>query len=58
EQLNIGLDTKSLIFQNLHGAFTEVELRFMNDTGYLVNTKTNARPIVAHGNGPIKVGCF
>ncbi|TGZ56002.1 hypothetical protein CRM22_010250 [Opisthorchis felineus] len=54
EQLNIGLDTKSLIFQNLHGAFTEVELRFMNDTGYLVNTKTNARPIVAHGNGPIK----
>ncbi|KER26570.1 hypothetical protein T265_06214 [Opisthorchis viverrini] len=54
EQLNIGLDTKSAVFQNLHGAFTEVELQFANDTGYLVNTKTNTRPIVAHGNGPIK----
>ncbi|TGZ56001.1 hypothetical protein CRM22_010249 [Opisthorchis felineus] len=53
-ELNIGLDTRSSIFQNLNGALQEVELHFTNDTGYLVNTKTGTRPIVAHGNGPIK----
>ncbi|KAF7256670.1 Procollagen-lysine, partial [Paragonimus skrjabini miyazakii] len=54
KELNIGLDKSSVIFQNLNGVFADIELRFSDTTGYLYNTKTNTKPIVAHGNGPIK----
>lgn len=33
----------------------EVRIDYNDDTGYLVNTKTGSQPVIAHGNGPIKV---
>ena len=32
----------------------DVRIDYSDDTGYLVNTRTNSRPVIAHGNGPIK----
>ncbi|XP_074645494.1 procollagen-lysine,2-oxoglutarate 5-dioxygenase 1-like [Tubulanus polymorphus] len=54
DQLNIKLDTKAEIFQNLHGAFDEVTLKFEDENGFLYNTRTGSTPVVVHGNGPIK----
>ncbi|XP_018655001.1 putative procollagen-lysine,2-oxoglutarate 5-dioxygenase [Schistosoma mansoni] len=52
---DIELDKTSRIFQNLNGAFSDVELHFNDVTGYLFNKIFSTTPIIAHGNGPIKV---
>jgi len=35
----------------------EVTLKYLGTRSYLYNTKSGSTPVVAHGNGPIKV-CF
>ena len=35
----------------------EVKLKFKGSRSFLYNIKTGTKPIVVHGNGPIKV-CF
>ncbi|XP_071576193.1 procollagen-lysine,2-oxoglutarate 5-dioxygenase [Temnothorax nylanderi] len=47
----IKLDHKSEIFQNLHGAVADVELRFKGEEAYLQNIVYNTVPLVLHGNG-------
>uniref|UniRef100_A0A5K3EYM9 Fe2OG dioxygenase domain-containing protein n=3 Tax=Mesocestoides corti TaxID=53468 RepID=A0A5K3EYM9_MESCO len=54
-EFDIALDTRSELFQNLNGALEDVRIEYNNETGYLVNALTGSRPVVAHGNGPIKV---
>ncbi|OWF41242.1 procollagen-lysine,2-oxoglutarate 5-dioxygenase 1-like isoform X2 [Mizuhopecten yessoensis] len=54
EKWSIKLDTKSEIFQNLHGVLGDVDLKFVGSRSYLYNSKTGTTPIVIHGNGPIK----
>ncbi|KAK7094083.1 procollagen-lysine,2-oxoglutarate 5-dioxygenase 1-like [Littorina saxatilis] len=54
-KLNIKLDTKSEIFQTLHGALGDIMIKFRGDHSYLYNVLTGTSPIVIHGNGPIKV---
>ncbi|GAB1603685.1 multifunctional procollagen lysine hydroxylase and glycosyltransferase LH3-like [Argonauta hians] len=48
------LDTKSTIFQNLHGALGEVMLKFKGGHSFLYNVKSRQTPSLVHGNGPIK----
>ncbi|TPP65032.1 Procollagen-lysine 2-oxoglutarate 5-dioxygenase [Fasciola gigantica] len=55
KRLGMVLDHSATIIQNLNGALNEVEVRFTEETGYLYNIKTNTKPIIVHGNGPIKV---
>ncbi|VUZ54893.1 unnamed protein product [Hymenolepis diminuta] len=55
EEHDIALDTRSELFQNLNGALEEVRIDYNDDTGYLVNTKTGSQPVIAHGNGPMKI---
>ncbi|CAH8872001.1 unnamed protein product [Trichobilharzia szidati] len=55
KEYDIQLDKTSRIFQNLNGAFNDVELRFTDETGYLFNKVFSTTPVIAHGNGPIKV---
>jgi len=54
EKLNMKLDTKSAIFQNLNGAMDEVTVKFKGNSSYLYNFKTGFQAAVVHGNGPIK----
>jgi len=54
EKLNMKLDTKSAIFQNLNGALDEVTVKFKGNSSYLYNFKTGFQAAVVHGNGPIK----
>jgi len=54
QKLNIKLDTKSAIFQNLNGAMDEVTVKFKGNNSYLYNFKTGFQAAVVHGNGPIK----
>ena len=54
ERLDMKLDTKSAIFQNLNGALDEVTVKFRGGGSYLYNFRTGFRPPVVHGNGPIK----
>lgn len=55
KQLNIKLDHKAEIFQNLNGALTDVELRFIGKETHLQNTAYNTLPLVIHANGPTKL---
>ena len=50
----IVLDSTSVIFQNLNGATTEVELVFEESYPKLLNTMYDTQPLVLHGNGPSK----
>jgi len=54
QKLNMKLDTKSAIFQNLNGAMDEVTVKFKGNNSYLYNFKTGFQAAVVHGNGPIK----
>ncbi|CAD5125250.1 DgyrCDS13492 [Dimorphilus gyrociliatus] len=49
------LDTRSELFQNLHGALENVGIRFKDSSSYLYNYRTGYAPTVIHGNGPIKL---
>lgn len=57
KHLNIKLDHKAALFQNLNGASGELQLKFDEQTGraYVLNSAYNTRPLVLHGNGPSKI---
>lgn len=60
EEVKMGLDIDSAIFQNLNGATTDVELTAPKDTDapgnqILRNVFTLTAPMVVHGNGPSKL---
>ncbi|XP_047217831.1 procollagen-lysine,2-oxoglutarate 5-dioxygenase 1 [Girardinichthys multiradiatus] len=53
--LNITLDTKCRLFQNLHGALDEVVLKFEDSRVRARNVQHDTLPVVLHGNGPTKL---
>ncbi|XP_071383665.1 procollagen-lysine,2-oxoglutarate 5-dioxygenase 2 isoform X2 [Centroberyx affinis] len=53
--LNMTLDHKCQIFQNLNGAIDEVLLKFGTDRVRVRNTVYDALPVVVHGNGNTKM---
>lgn len=55
ESLNMTLDHKCQIFQNLNGAVDEVLLKFGTDRVRVRNTVYNSLPVVVHGNGNAKM---
>ncbi|XP_053565984.1 procollagen-lysine,2-oxoglutarate 5-dioxygenase 2 isoform X2 [Bombina bombina] len=55
ERINITLDHKSNIFQNLNGAVDEVVLTFDNGKARVKNSQYDTLPLLIHGNGPTKV---
>ncbi|CAI5441459.1 unnamed protein product [Caenorhabditis angaria] len=56
KDLSIGLDSMSMIFQNLNGVIEDVELQFSDQTGEpnAYNAAYNTHPLIIHGNGPSK----
>ncbi|KAG1667589.1 Procollagen-lysine,2-oxoglutarate 5-dioxygenase 3 [Nymphon striatum] len=55
EELSISLDHKSRIFQCLHGAVNDMELRFSEEDAYLRNMAHDTHPLIIHGNGGSKL---
>ncbi|XP_053198466.1 procollagen-lysine,2-oxoglutarate 5-dioxygenase 2 isoform X2 [Scomber japonicus] len=55
ESLNMTLDHKCQIFQNLNGAADEVLLKFGTDRVRVRNTAYDSLPVVVHGNGNTKM---
>uniref|UniRef100_A0A8C8CBF9 procollagen-lysine 5-dioxygenase n=1 Tax=Oncorhynchus tshawytscha TaxID=74940 RepID=A0A8C8CBF9_ONCTS len=55
ENLNIGLDHKSQIFQNLNGAIDEVLLKFGTKSARVRNPVYDTLPVVIHGNANTKM---
>ncbi|XP_069474352.1 procollagen-lysine,2-oxoglutarate 5-dioxygenase 2 isoform X2 [Ambystoma mexicanum] len=55
ERINITLDHKCRIFQNLNGAVDEVLLKFKNGRARGRNTVYDTFPVILRGNGPTKV---
>ncbi|XP_038164916.1 procollagen-lysine,2-oxoglutarate 5-dioxygenase 1 [Cyprinodon tularosa] len=53
--LNITLDSKCRLFQNLHGALDEVVLKFEDGRVRARNVQYDTLPVVVHGNGPTKL---
>lgn len=53
--LNLTLDHKCQIFQNLNGAVDEVLLKFGTDRVRVRNTAYDSLPVVVHGNGNTKM---
>uniref|UniRef100_A0A8C6WI37 procollagen-lysine 5-dioxygenase n=1 Tax=Neogobius melanostomus TaxID=47308 RepID=A0A8C6WI37_9GOBI len=53
--LNMTLDHKCQIFQNLNGAVDEVLLKFGTDRVRVRNTAYDCLPVVVHGNGNTKM---
>uniref|UniRef100_A0A4W3H928 procollagen-lysine 5-dioxygenase n=2 Tax=Callorhinchus milii TaxID=7868 RepID=A0A4W3H928_CALMI len=53
--LNMTLDHKSNIFQNLNGAVDEVELKFENGKARVRNIVYETLPVLIHGNGNTKL---
>lgn len=53
--LNMTLDHKCQIFQNLNGAVDEVLLKFGTDRVRVRNTAYDSLPVVVHGNGNTKM---
>ncbi|XP_070295876.1 LOW QUALITY PROTEIN: procollagen-lysine,2-oxoglutarate 5-dioxygenase 2-like [Salvelinus sp. IW2-2015] len=54
ESLNMSLDHKSQIFQNLNGAIDEVLLKFGTERVRVRNTVYDTLPVVVHGNANTK----
>lgn len=54
-ELNIKLDTKSEIFQNLNGAVYDIIIKSVEDSYKVYNNVTSTFPVVIHGNGKSKV---
>ena len=52
---DIRLDHRSHIFQNLNGAFEDVELEFRENDTVLLNKLYQTYPAVVHGNGAAKI---
>ncbi|KAM7369852.1 hypothetical protein PAMP_011142 [Pampus punctatissimus] len=55
EKLNMTLDHKCQIFQNLNGAIDEVLLKFGTARVRVRNTAYDSLPVVIHGNGNTKI---
>nr|XP_054503682.1 procollagen-lysine,2-oxoglutarate 5-dioxygenase 1 [Agelaius phoeniceus] len=55
ESINISLDHRSRIFQNLNGALDEIVLKFENARVRARNLLYDTLPVVIHGNGPTKL---
>ncbi|XP_063772039.1 procollagen-lysine,2-oxoglutarate 5-dioxygenase 2 isoform X2 [Pseudophryne corroboree] len=55
KRINITLDHKCRIFQNLNGAIDEVVLHFENGKARAKNSQYDTLPILVHGNGPTKL---
>ncbi|XP_069581318.1 procollagen-lysine,2-oxoglutarate 5-dioxygenase 1 isoform X2 [Brachyistius frenatus] len=53
--INISLDHKCRLFQNLHGALDEVVLKFEDGRVRARNVVYDTLPVVIHGNGPTKL---
>uniref|UniRef100_A0A8C2JB08 procollagen-lysine 5-dioxygenase n=1 Tax=Cyprinus carpio TaxID=7962 RepID=A0A8C2JB08_CYPCA len=58
ERLNMTLDHKCEIFQNLNGALDEVLLKFGTERVRVRNTVYNSLPAIIHGNVNTKVNVF
>uniref|UniRef100_A0AAR2ITI9 Procollagen-lysine,2-oxoglutarate 5-dioxygenase 1 n=1 Tax=Pygocentrus nattereri TaxID=42514 RepID=A0AAR2ITI9_PYGNA len=56
KSINITLDSKCRLFQNLHGALDEVVLKFEDGRVRARNVLYDTLPVIVHGNGPTKVG--
>ncbi|XP_066546669.1 procollagen-lysine,2-oxoglutarate 5-dioxygenase 1 isoform X2 [Amia ocellicauda] len=54
-QINITLDNKCRIFQNLNGAIDEVVLKFEDGRVRARNVAFDTLPVIVHGNGPTKL---
>ncbi|TSL97308.1 Procollagen-lysine,2-oxoglutarate 5-dioxygenase 1 [Bagarius yarrelli] len=54
KSLNITLDSKCRLFQNLYGALDEVVLKFENGRVRARNVLYDTLPVIVHGNGPTK----
>ena len=52
---NIKLNHRSKLFQNLNGAFGEIELKFKQDDSYVENNFYHTQPKIIHGNGASKI---
>ncbi|XP_067423547.1 procollagen-lysine,2-oxoglutarate 5-dioxygenase 1 [Emydura macquarii macquarii] len=55
ENINISLDQRCRIFQNLNGALDEVVLKFENAQVRARNMMYDTLPVLIHGNGPTKL---
>nr|XP_008165440.1 procollagen-lysine,2-oxoglutarate 5-dioxygenase 1 [Chrysemys picta bellii] len=55
ENINITLDQRCRIFQNLNGALDEVVLKFENARVRARNVEYDTLPVLIHGNGPTKL---
>ncbi|XP_063001547.1 procollagen-lysine,2-oxoglutarate 5-dioxygenase 1 [Elgaria multicarinata webbii] len=55
ESINITLDHRCRIFQNLNGALDEVVLKFENQRVRARNLAFDTLPVLIHGNGPTKL---
>uniref|UniRef100_A0A8C9U3H1 procollagen-lysine 5-dioxygenase n=1 Tax=Scleropages formosus TaxID=113540 RepID=A0A8C9U3H1_SCLFO len=54
-KLNMTLDHRSQIFQNLNGAIDEVVLKFEKARVRVRNVAFDTLPVIIHGNGPTKL---
>ncbi|XP_060737829.1 procollagen-lysine,2-oxoglutarate 5-dioxygenase 1 isoform X1 [Tachysurus vachellii] len=55
KSINITLDSKCRLFQNLYGALDEVVLKFENGRARARNVLYDTLPVIVHGNGPTKL---
>ncbi|KAG7519032.1 procollagen-lysine,2-oxoglutarate 5-dioxygenase 1 isoform X1 [Solea senegalensis] len=55
KSINITLDSKCRLFQNLHGALDEVVLKFEDGRVRARNVLYDTLPVIVHGNGPTKL---
>ncbi|CAM4714230.1 unnamed protein product [Leuciscus chuanchicus] len=55
KSINITVDNKCRLFQNLHGALDEVVLKFENGRVRARNVLYDTLPVIIHGNGPTKL---
>ncbi|CAG0881937.1 unnamed protein product [Cyprideis torosa] len=54
KKLDIKLDHKSQLFQNINGATSELVLGFRGTEAFVENTLYSTVPLLLHGNGPTK----
>ncbi|KPP69487.1 procollagen lysine 2-oxoglutarate 5-dioxygenase 1-like, partial [Scleropages formosus] len=55
KSINITLDSKCRLFQNLYGALDEVVLKFEDGRVRARNVMYDTLPVIVHGNGPTKL---
>ncbi|XP_075462634.1 procollagen-lysine,2-oxoglutarate 5-dioxygenase 1 [Ascaphus truei] len=55
EKINITLDHRCRIFQNLYGSVEDVVLKFENGRVRARNVMYDTLPVLVHGNGPTKL---